>query len=288
MFMGRFDELVACADRARQLFEALGDRHRLARLDVNLSQAYTRMDRFDLVLACTGRAIPILREIGDKEGYLAALLNSAIAMTWRHEFESAEERYREALLLATDLGMTALVRLCRYNIAYFEYLGGNAEKALGELDLLRSEYLEIGDDRHICLCWLDEADILLEIGDLEGAIAAARKARSLGVSLKLDAEVGKSLLFEAVASLRLGNTDPAGMLLKDAARRFQSEHNSTGLPSLNCRRRCSRVNRVRLRRFWKPSPPAMPWPAPACRTARLWRTSSSDASSVPTENPIAP
>jgi len=224
-FLSRFDDLLACAERARALFEQLGDRRRLARLDVNLSHAYHRLDRFDLVLECAERALPILRQTGDREGLLAAEMNAAVALTVMHRFEEAEQRYLEALGLASELGFSSWKLHCAYNLAYLRYLSGDASQALGEIQTLRAHYAEAGEERHVCLCFLDEAEILLEIGDLDDAIRAAESARALGEKLRLNFEVGKSLLFEAAGRLRRGDESHAESLLEEAAARFQTEHN---------------------------------------------------------------
>src|SRR5262249_49544160 len=82
------------------------------------------------------------------------------------------------------------------------------------------------DRRHTCLCRLDEAEILLEIGDLGECIASAREARRLGRTLELNFEIGKSLLFEAAALKRAGRNAEAEPLLTEAKRRFELETNN--------------------------------------------------------------
>src|SRR5207302_10704103 len=77
----RFDELFECSSTARSIFEQLGDRGRIARLDVNLAHAYHRLDRHFEALVCCERAMPILEEIGDEEALLAALINMAVVLT---------------------------------------------------------------------------------------------------------------------------------------------------------------------------------------------------------------
>jgi len=201
-FMCRFDELLACADRARSIFEDLDDLHRLARLDTNLSHAYHRLNRFDLVLHFAERALPVLEEAGDREGYFAALTNSAVALRLMNDFEEADRRYARALELAETMGWPVLALSCRYNIAYLLYLRGNSAEALTEFMVLRSSFEEGGDRRQVCQCFLNEAEILLEIGDVEGAIETACRAKALARGLGLSLETGKALVFQAVAARR--------------------------------------------------------------------------------------
>jgi tetratricopeptide (TPR) repeat protein len=224
-FMCRFDELLVCADRARSIFEALNDRHRLARLDANLSHAYHRLNRFDLVLRFAERAMPALDVAGDQEGYFAALTNSAAALTLMNDFEEAERRYVRALEIAEKMGLSVWVLSCRYNLAFLLYLRGNSAEALTEIHLLRSSYEGAGDRRQVCQCFLNEAEILLEIGDVEGAIEAACGAEGLARSLGLNLETGKSLFFQAVAARRLNGSSDSGPFLGEATRCFQQERN---------------------------------------------------------------
>jgi CHAT domain-containing protein len=220
--LSRFDELFTCSTRARQLFEEYSDHKRLARLDVNLAHAYHRLGRPAEALECSNRALRVLEDIKDHEGFIAASINSAVTLTAMHEFESAEERYRRAMRLATELNMSSWVLLSRYNLAYLRYLQGDTADALEELRVLRQEYERTGEEWMICHCWLDEAEILLEVGDFEDCIAAAGHARSLAVALGLSSEIGKSLLYEAIAGIRLGESLKTASLLEEASQRLKA------------------------------------------------------------------
>jgi tetratricopeptide (TPR) repeat protein len=221
--LSRFDELFGCSARARELFERCSDHKRLARLDVNLAHAYHRLGRPKEALECSARALRILEESRDSEGFVAASINSAVTLTAMHEFERAEEHYRAAMRVAEELNMSSWVLLSRYNLAYLRYLNGDTAAALDELQIVRREYERINQDWMICQCWLDESEILLEIGDLEDSMAAARRARTFARKLGLNSETGKSLLYEAAAEMRLGRSREAALLLDEAARRFTAE-----------------------------------------------------------------
>lgn len=224
-YLSRFDELFECALRARLLLEKIGDRQRLGRLDVNLAHAYFRLDRHIESLECSERALKMLEEAGDQEGILGATINSAVTLSSMHEFERAEEYFQKALRLATELRHPTWALVSRYNLAYLRYLGGNPGEALREFAELRKVCEAAREERRLCLCWIDEAEILLEIGDLDESIQAARTARTLAQKLGLNAEIGKSFLFEAAAGLRLGRNDEALELLQKATQRFEAEGN---------------------------------------------------------------
>jgi tetratricopeptide (TPR) repeat protein len=226
-YLGRFEELFECAAKARALFLMIDDRRHLGRLDSNLAYAYFRLDRHVESLQCSDRALTTLEEVGDEEGVLAATINSAVTLSSMHEFERAEQRFERALELATEMEIPAWARLSRYNLAYLRYLRGDSGQALRELTQLREEYRVAKEDRQLCVCWLDEAEILMEIGDLEESINAAREAQALASRMGLNYEIGKSLLFEAAAGRRLGRQSEALQLLEKAIRRFETEGNKT-------------------------------------------------------------
>lgn len=226
-YLSRFDELFECATRARSLLEKIGDRQRLGRLDINLAHAYFRLDRHVESLECSERALAVLEEAGDKEGILGATINAAVTLSSMHEFERSEQHFQRALRLATELSLSSWVIVSRYNLAYLRYLAGDPGEALREFAEVRKECEAAHEERRLCLCWIDEAEILLEIGDLEESILAARRARTLAQKLGLNAEIGKSLLFEAAAGLRLGQNTEALELLQKATQRFQVEGNDT-------------------------------------------------------------
>ena len=225
-FIGNFDELFADADRARKLFESLGDRRGIARLNVNLAHAYHRLDRHHEALECSEAAVRILDEVGDAEGFVAASINSAATLTSMHEFERAERHYENARQTAQANDLWSSVLLCRHNSAYLRYFAGDAQAALQEYRTLHDEYRKLNDDWQICRCLLDEAEIYLEIGELEEAIRTARESCTLARKLELNLEIGRALMFEAAACQRLDRSDEAAPLLQEATRRFEREGNT--------------------------------------------------------------
>ncbi len=226
LFTGQFDDLFVCASRAHVIFERIGDRRGMARLKVNLAHVYHRLDRHHEALECSETAVSILDEIGDAEGFVAASVNSATTLTNMHEFERAGERYRKARETAEANNLWSAVLHCRHNMAYLQYFAGETDAALREYADLHVEYRKLDDDWQLCRCLLDEAEIFLEIGDLEESLRASRESGRLARKLDLNLEIGRSLLLEAAAQVRLENSGAAAPLLREATRRFEREGNS--------------------------------------------------------------
>jgi len=224
--LGQLDELFECADRARRIFESEDDRASLARLDVNLGNVYSRQDRLLEALECYRRATPTLEDMSDDEALIAASMNAAVVQTTLHRFAEAHASYHRAAQVATRLAMYSLELQCRYNQAYLRYLEGHGGEALDRIRELRTAFDRQGDEQHICLCWLSEAEILLEIGDLPESIRMADRAREQAGRLGLNHEAGKALLFHGIALMRSGDTDSAEVCIEQANAHFSREGNS--------------------------------------------------------------
>ena len=222
-YLSRFDELFECSARARRLFEQCSDRKRLGRLDTNLAHAYHRLGRHKESLEFSERAMAVLNETGDTEGFISASINSAVTLMHMHEFEVAEGRYRDAMEAASRSNLFSWVLISRYHLAFLSYLRGETASALLELERIRTEYEGLNNEWMICHCWLHQSEILLEVGDLDECILAARKARLLGKKLRLNSEIAESLLYEAAAELRLCRTGEAIQHLEEATQRFDAE-----------------------------------------------------------------
>jgi CHAT domain-containing protein len=65
IYLGRYDEAFACAERAQTIFLKHGDHLRLARLDTNMGNILHRQDRFEEALERYQRAYTTFARIGD-------------------------------------------------------------------------------------------------------------------------------------------------------------------------------------------------------------------------------
>ena len=85
----------------------------------HLSEAYMLADRLEEAIACGDRALALARERGQR-GYEAwALRHLGEIASCRYPFdaETAEGHYREALGVASELGMRPLVAHCHLGLA---------------------------------------------------------------------------------------------------------------------------------------------------------------------------
>ena len=87
------------AEQARQIFERLGDRLRLARLDANVGNILYRQDRFEEALELYERAYNAFVEIGEPQDIAISLKNTATCQISLNNFPEALAKLPEGARL---------------------------------------------------------------------------------------------------------------------------------------------------------------------------------------------
>jgi tetratricopeptide (TPR) repeat protein len=131
IYLGRYDEAFAGAQRARDIFLKHGDHLRLARLDTNMGNVLHRQDRFEEALERYQRAYTTFARIGDKPQNVAITLqNMATCQISLNQFREALETYHKVRAYSESHHMPLLVAHADYNIAYLYYLRGEYARAI--------------------------------------------------------------------------------------------------------------------------------------------------------------
>lgn len=224
-YVGEYDQAYRWAGDARNLFRALGDRLRLARLDSNEANVLYRQDRFAEALALDQRAYRVFRTHGQPQDLSAVLRNIAVTQTALGQFDRAVRTYRRARLHNQRHDMPLLVAECEYNIAYIHVLRGEYATAATLYAKARAHSVRVGDPYHEALCDLDVAEMSLALNLLDDVIARATEAASRFRSLAQPYERAKALTFLGIALGRCGRSDEAIARLAEARRLFVEEHN---------------------------------------------------------------
>jgi CHAT domain-containing protein/tetratricopeptide (TPR) repeat protein len=231
LLIGRYDEALASADRARTLFEAQGDAVRIARLDVMIGNLLHRQDRFADAMACYERAHQALLQLGDADGVLSAIHNKAVTLTTLNNFRDALGAYTEARRLATDRGLDQAVGQADYNIAWLYYLRGEYSRAIELLHAAAGVARRTGDGYHAALSLLDLSEIYLELNLSVDAREMAEQAHTRFNGLGMGYEAAKALVNAATSYGQEGKVFKAIELFTDARERMVHEHNQVW-PSL--------------------------------------------------------
>src|SRR5262249_54416100 len=123
-----------------------------------LSEAYLIAGRFDDALQLSGSALDLAlaqKERGTEASTLRLLGEIAFRRDPR-EAEIAEGHYRQALTLATELGMRPLVAHCHVGLGKLHRQTGKREQAPEHLTTATTMYREMG-----MTFWLEKAEAAL-------------------------------------------------------------------------------------------------------------------------------
>ncbi len=225
IYLGQYQQALDWAQEARGIFERLGDRLRLARLDTNLGNILYRQDRFEEALEHYRRAFAWFNSEGDPQDVAITLRNMAVCHISLADFGKAMDTYREARAHCEKHGLPLLVAEADYNIAYLHYQRGEYTRAADLYQSTRKHCEQLGDPYHRALCDLDQSEMYLEVNlDEEGAQLAAQAAaafRDLGMRY----EEAKALAFLAIAASHRSKATRALELFGRSRSLFLQERN---------------------------------------------------------------
>ena len=225
ILLGEYDRAFETAAAAKNILQRLGDRQRLGHLEINVGNIYHRQDRFEEGLACYERAYEMLLPIRDAEGLAVALYNMAVCLISLNDFPRALASYQRAREMCLQNEMPLLVTQADYNIAYLYYLRGEYSRAIEMLRATREKSEINGDAHILALCYLDLSDIYLELNLSGEARDVAHQGYERFRKLAMGYEEAKCQANEATALSQLGNSLQALELFDRARAKFVSEKN---------------------------------------------------------------
>jgi CHAT domain-containing protein len=223
--LGEYERAFAAAARARDIFQAVGDPLRMARLEINVANIHHRQDRFVDALAAYRRAYEELAPHKDAEAMAVALHNMAVCLIALNDFDQAFETYSSARELCDSNLMPRLAAQADYNIAYLYFLRGDYRTALERLRLARESCVEHEEIYHAALCDVDQAEIYIELNLTDEAERLAVRAQAQFERLGMAFEMGRSIVSQAIAHQYEQNPAEAFELFSRAAAIFEQEGN---------------------------------------------------------------
>jgi CHAT domain-containing protein len=231
LLLGEYSRAFAAGERARKIFADEGNTWRLARLEINIGNIYSRQDRFAEAIDCYQRAYQGLLEHNDAEGIAAALSNMATYYISLNDFPRALAAHKQARQFCEEQGMPLLVSQADYNIAYLYYLRGEYSKAIQMLRAASANSRKVADAYHQALCNLDLAELYLELNLSAEASELAHQGYEGFTKLRMGYESAKCLAFSAIAASQQGHAFEGLKLFSQARDMFVKEKNQVW-PSL--------------------------------------------------------
>ncbi|HEU4932813.1 MAG TPA: CHAT domain-containing protein [Pyrinomonadaceae bacterium] len=226
--LGLYDEAIACALRAREVF--LFTRNLLAagKIEHNIGNLYFRRDQYreaeEFHTSARERFIAV-----NNEKQLATI-NNCLANTHAvlHKFTSAAALYEEAAQQAEHAGVPVTQAEIEGNIGNFALLRGRYDEALDYLERSRRRYEILGMPHQSALAEREIADAYLELNLVPEATEIYARVTDTFASLGLRADEARAFASRGRAEFLLGDDDKALASLKRARELYEAEGNKVG------------------------------------------------------------
>jgi len=226
--LGLYDEAIACALRAREVF--LYTRNLLAagKIEHNIGNLYFRRDQYRE--AETFHASARERFIAVNHEKQLATINNCLANTHAvlHKFSSAAALYEEAAQQAEHAGVPVTQAEIEGNIGNFALLRGRYDEALDYLERSRRRYEALGMPHQSALAEREIADAYLELNLVPEAWDIYVRVRETFATLGLRADEARAFASCGRAEFLLGNNDGALAALRRARELYEAEGNKVG------------------------------------------------------------
>ena len=226
--LGLYDEAIACALRARQVFLDHDDLLATGKIEHNIGNLYFRRDQYleaeKFHTSARDRFIAVNHE---KQ---LATINNCLANTHAvlHKFSSAAALYEEAAELAQRAGVPVTQAEIEGNIGNFALLRGRYDQALDYLERSRRRYEFLGMPHQSALAEREIADAYLELNLVPEAAEIYARVTGIFAALGLRADEARALASRGRADLLLGNDEAALSSLKRARELYRAEGNTVG------------------------------------------------------------
>jgi len=225
LLLGRYEEALAAAEKARSIFAEQGNSWRIARLEINIGNVYHRQDRFCEALEHYQFAYNELLLHDDSEGLAAVLSNLSLCYISLNDFPRALEFHQKGRQHCAEKGMPILVAYADYNIAYLYYLRGEYGRAMQMLREAATSAKKAEDAYQLALCDLDLSEIYIEVNLSAEAGELAHAAHEAFQNLGFGYEAAKALAFAAIAASRQGQAFEGVKLFTRAKEMFLRDKN---------------------------------------------------------------
>jgi CHAT domain-containing protein len=233
MYLGQYDDALANARRAEEIFERHCDRARLARVQSNIGNIMHRQDRFDEALDLYRRAYESVEKYGEPRDVAVALQNMATCQIGMNDFRDAMNTYVRAREYCVEHELPLLVAVADYNIAYLYYLRGEYTRAIEGYRAAREHCQMLGDAYRGALCDLDQSEMYVELNLNEEGAHLARRAMSAFLKLGNLYEAAKALTNLAISLSHHGDSLSALDLFRKARDLFTREGNQAWIATID-------------------------------------------------------
>ncbi len=181
--LGQPDAAAPLYERAKQIYDASGDRNGVA-TELN-RLALLRWDHgdFDGAEDLFQKSSAIARESGDQGGIASALNNLALVLLDRGDLARAAQMYRQAYQIAVDTGNKWGQLITLANLGQTLSKQGDLSGARKDLEQAIAGFQQLGDKNNAAINMSELANVRRGQGDLAEAMKVQQEALSLARSI---------------------------------------------------------------------------------------------------------
>ena len=230
--LGRHEDAIATAERARTDFLRTGDDHAAAKVSLNLGSLHLRRDRYDEAALNYRKAAVLFARAGDHERSIMADIGIADAMTAQGAFPEALRTYARVAMRAAARGFPVLEAMQQESVALLELARGRYAEALSGLERCRRTYESLGMPQHLAIAEKQLGDAYLELRLVPEALALFDEAVARFASQGLQDDLAWTLVQIGRGHGVVRAIEPAAQAFARAAAAFGEQQNGVGLASV--------------------------------------------------------
>lgn len=229
MYLGRYDEALDLARIAKSTLRRLRDPRLLAEHETNVGNLHYRRDHYRKALGCYERARVIFERLGDSVALAYTDHNCATVLVDLDRADEALELYARAGAAYAENGLQTLDLEVQLAVAYIEYLKGHYYEALRRFNSVHEAGGTILNAADRALTDLDLAAVYLHLNSLGDAADAADRAAAGFGSAGMTRELGNARRMRAVAAARMGDDETAAVIFDEVIGLYEDGGNPVQL-----------------------------------------------------------
>lgn len=226
--LGRYDEAIACAERAQREFMAVGDRLAAAKVSLNLGILHVRRGAYAEGARFSREAAVLFARAGDQQHSVMADINMADALTSLGEFDEALRIYARAGMRAATHAFPVLQAMVEESVALLRLARGQYGEALSGFEGARRRYEELAMPQNLAFAEKQLADTYLELRLLPEALALFEQSVARFRALDIPDEEGWALAQRGRAQALLAQPAAAAASFERAASLFAAHELGVG------------------------------------------------------------
>jgi DNA-binding SARP family transcriptional activator/predicted ATPase/Tfp pilus assembly protein PilF len=209
LIQSQYDAALSAFNRARQIYEAVGDRTEMSTTLGNLAEVYRQKADYAQAMTYSREALAVAEAIGYKQAIVRISIVLGTIQMEQGDIEPARSTYLSALEIARTLGYMRGVIDCHICLGMTHAAQGQLDEADQWYQTARLQAEEVGLQDLIASVAGRQGILHAHRGEHEAAIAAYRQAVQLWRLLNNQAELGRNLSNLGNIYLRLGRYDRA-------------------------------------------------------------------------------